>query len=163
VLDRVRRNDPTLKELTIKGSREKLQMILQAFDAIATNSSLKVLSFDSYYGLLFDHEVFRRVTRALSLNMSLNEIRINTTFGQMRRFVDIVRASPNLKALTFRIHSRTSQTNLHSLTIAGHFAVLPAEGTAFAAAFQANQTIKTLMMRPHIWNGIVSFVKSTAA
>jgi hypothetical protein len=65
VPDRLRRNDPTLKELTIRtvdfstlimASQEFIdyerQMILQPFDAIATNSSHKILNIKGDVGIL---------------------------------------------------------------------------------------------------------------
>jgi Ran GTPase-activating protein (RanGAP) involved in mRNA processing and transport len=93
--------------------------------------------------------------------------------GWVTEVLDIIRASPNLEALTLLGGSRLSikdiaamvqvlcvHTNLHSLTI-GRFYMNSNCAAAFAAAFQANQTIKTLIMG---WRAIerdarVSFVE----
>ena len=103
VLDRLRRNDPTLKELTIVHSAlgwpSDCQMILQAFDAIATNSSLKILNIDGEIDVAINFKAedieLDRMKRALSLNTSLKDISIDV-FSWSSSLLDIVMASPNL-------------------------------------------------------------------
>jgi hypothetical protein len=166
-LDRLRRNDPALKEMTLEmprysrtGTERLHQMIPQAFDAIATNSSLKVLGINVPFEAFAPHheQVADRATRALSLNTSLKHIRI-TTFHGIMNTLNLVMASPNLQALTVRCDFTPSitditalaqvlriNTNLHSLTIDSFF-IHSERGAAFAAVFHENQAIKTLSIK----------------
>jgi hypothetical protein len=166
VVDRLRRNDPALKELTIHAGGIGMwwtEMILQAFDAIATNSSLKILNIEGDIGVLlyFIDDIKKdRVRRALSLNTSLKDIRTND-FNWSTSLLDIVMASPNLEFLTIRYYDCHSHSieditamvqvlcghiNLHSLTFEGLW-MNSDRAAAFATAFQGNQAIKTLIMR----------------
>jgi hypothetical protein len=179
VLDRLRRNDPALKELTLGYS--PLEMIVKAFDAIATNSSLKILNFECDIG--FYLQVIEecaigekdQARRALSLNTSLEDIRFTMSW-RWSSLLDIVMASPNLEFLTIRFDSSQSVSievftamvqvlcghmNLHSLTIE-EWQMDSDEAAAFATAFQGNQTIKSLIMRGiFIYaTSAVSFVES---
>jgi hypothetical protein len=167
VLDRLRRNDPTLKKLTLVNARYE-HTIFQIFDAIATNSSLKVLAL---YSNAFLHRgvLTHRLKRTLITNTSVKHLHLhlfsNTVPGWVTEVVDIVRASQNLEALTLNTDVRLSianiadmvqglcfcvrmnlPMNLHSLTIE-RFQMNSDRAAAFAAAFQANQTIKILIMR----------------
>jgi hypothetical protein len=190
VLDRLRRNDPTLKELTLGDSaqwhwelaqlfikaKEYWTKLLNVFDAIATNSSLKILNFEGDIGFCFIEDIQEdRARRAFSLNTSLKDIRITKT-DWSTSLLDIVMASPNLEFMTIRFDSNQSVSieaftamvqvlcghmNLHSLTIVG-FQMDSDIAAAFATAFQGNQTIKTLIMRRDSVHATsaVSFVES---
>ena len=187
LLDRLRRSVPDLNELTLdvpwRGSWSQQpgsvnQVILDAFDAIANNSSLKTLHINGVHDLLFeDAEDF--IKRALSLNQSLKVIRIDT-FGDPRFALDIALSSPYLQTLTVcvcvdgryyvpsidTIHAFAQvlrvDTKLRSLTIEG-FNMNAERGTALAAAFHENRTIKTLTMRKTAFRsggGVVSFIEA---
>jgi hypothetical protein len=191
VLDRLRRNDSALKALTLdmihhdmlffatctgETAKPKRQLILQAFDAIATNSSLKMLSIEGDVGLLLQlaEDIEKdRATRALSLNTSLNDIRIDL-YDWSTSLLDIVMASPNLEFLTIRNHAcmlsiedikaigqvPCGHMNLHSLTIE-RLEMDSDMAAAFATAFQGNQTIKTLIMRRSVYStSAVSLVEA---
>lgn len=56
VLDHLRHNDPALKELTIVISGSIFQEILQAFDAITTNSSIKILNIEGAIDIYIIHD-----------------------------------------------------------------------------------------------------------
>jgi hypothetical protein len=107
LLERLRRNDPDLKELNIDviyGWRGLLservhQTILEAFQAIATSTSLVILNIDDYVGL--PPSLFGEAITALSRNTSLKDIRITVCSG-LRNSLDITMSSPNLKALIIR-------------------------------------------------------------
>jgi hypothetical protein len=129
---------------------------------------------DNEGGYLY-HDAKDLAKSALSLNTSLKDIRIATyTLGIA---LDIAMASPNLEALSirtityYRIPSIEAikalaqvlsvDTKLRFLTIE-EFNMDSHRGTVLAAAFQKNQTIKTLIMRRHAISpaGAVSFVKA---
>jgi hypothetical protein len=178
VLDRLRRNDPALKELTLVVSGR--QKVLKVFDAIATNSLLKILNIETT-SLLFYDKMKNRMKRALSLNTSLNDIRIGIRIGMWDwswsgSLLDIVMASPNLEFLTIRnytcyrgsikgvtamVQVLCGHMNLHSLTFEG-LQMDSDMAAAFATAFQGNQTIKTLIMGRNSVNATsaVSFVEA---
>jgi hypothetical protein len=107
LLDRLRCNDPDLKELNIDviyGWRGLLaervhQAILEAFQAIATSTSIVILNIDDYGGL--PASLCGEAKTALSRNTSLKNIRITVCSG-LRNSLDITMSSPNLKALTIR-------------------------------------------------------------
>ena len=167
VLERLRRNDPDLKEMNIDvmhGWRGLLpervhQAILEAFQAIATSTSLVILNIDDYLGL--PPSLFEDAITALSRNTSLRDIRITLCSG-LSNSLDIIMSSPNLQALTIRTISDDYlpsvdeitalarvlhvNTKLHSLTVEG-FMMDCDEATAFSRAFHVNRTIKTLTMR----------------
>jgi hypothetical protein len=166
-------------KMPYKSSRKPtFQMILQAFDVITTNSSIEILSIDGDASgfLSFDcDDEEDRVRRALSLNTTLKDIRITTEYW-LSDILDIVMVSPNLKALTMHrleyeppsieditdmVQLLLSNTKLQLLTIEG-FQMDSGIAAAFAAAFQANQTIKTLIMRHGAIKpiGAVSFVNA---
>jgi hypothetical protein len=181
VLDRLRRNDSALKELTIDlwlynihdPEEFMYYVLLPALDAIATNSSVEILNiaadFSHYRG------ANDRFTRALSLNTSLKQIRIHTD-DRLWGILDIIMVSPNLEALTIRYRDSPSIEEIRamvqvlrmvskvlSLTIEGRFVMDSDGGTAFAKAFQGNQTINTLIFMGRytiVGNGAVSFVKA---
>lgn len=172
LLDRLRCSVPDLNELTLdipwgywdqhQQPGSVYQVILEAFDAIANNSSLKTLHISGVHDLLFE-DAEDLIKRALSLNTSLKVIRIDT-YGDPRFALDIALSSPTLQALTIcvcvdgryyvpsidTIHAFAQvlrvDTKLHSLTIEG-FNMNAERGTALAAAFHQNRTIKTLTMR----------------
>jgi hypothetical protein len=154
------------------------QVILEAFDAIANNSSLKTLHISGVHDLLFE-DAEDLIKRALSLNTSLKVIRIDT-YGDPRFALDIALSSPTLQALTIcvcvdgryyvpsidTIHAFAQvlrvDTKLHSLTIEG-FNMNAERGAALAAAFHQNRTIKTLTMRKTAFRsggGTVSFIEA---
>lgn len=165
VLDGLRFNDPPLKELTItipyrysRMAELAIQMILQAVDAIATNSSLEILNIEDEQGFLSFPDAKDRVTRALSLNTSLKDVRI-LAHSSMMDAIDIIMACPSLEALSIRGHYNPSNmdftamlqvfrhdTKLHSLTIE-NIIIEDDRSAAFGALFQENKTIKTLIMR----------------
>jgi hypothetical protein len=169
VLDRLRRNDPALKELTLTKFHHVVRHhILEAFDAMATNSSLKILNIDGDVGIFLRlPEEKDRVTRGLSRNTSLKDIRMQM-FDSWTSLLDVVMASPNLEFLTLRnrvsrkLSSETikakvrmlcGHTSLHSLTLEGLWLECDCysdTAVAFATAFQGNQTIKTLILRQSI-------------
>jgi hypothetical protein len=175
VLDCLRRNHPALKELTLTSVYGlELPWILEAFDAMATNSSLKILNIEGGVNLIEDIERVQ-ARRAFGLNTSLEDIRIND-FNWSTSLLDIVMASPNLQFLTIRYNEWGSgrpsveditammqmlcgHVNLHSLTFEG-FQMDSDTAAAFATAFQGNQTIKSLIMRRDSVNATsaVSFV-----
>jgi hypothetical protein len=179
ILNLLRRNDPALKEVTLDMSRlssESIrQLILQAFQAVATNTSLEVLNIeddDTLFYYAYDH-----ARSALSLNTSLKAIHIATCGIMMKVIFDIAMSSPNLESLTFRVNTHWSRpstddltavaqalqadTKLHSLTIQGF--VLDSDCiAAFVPSFHGNHTIKTLNMRCRAVSraAAVSFVKA---
>jgi hypothetical protein len=111
----------------------------------------------------------------LSLNTSLKHIRIRTD-DRLWGILDIIMVSPNLEALTIRYRDSPSIEEIRamvqvlrmvskvlSLTIEGRFVMDSDGGTAFAKAFQGNQTINTLIFMGRytiVGNGAVSFVKA---
>jgi hypothetical protein len=186
VLDRLRRNDPALKELTLNSryglevpwpeSKEENQQdpILEALEAIATNTSLEILKMNNEGGFLY-RDAKELARSALSLNTSLKNICIATyTLGIA---LDIAMACPNLEALSIRTitfyripsieaieamaQALRAHTKLLSLTIE-EFNMDFDRGAVLAGAFRENQTINTLIMRRRAISptGAVSFVKS---
>jgi hypothetical protein len=187
LLARLKRSDPELKIVTLGIPRRGYwsqqpdsvyRAILDAFDAIANNTVLEILTIDGAHDLLFeDAEDF--IKRALNLNTSLKDIRIDT-FGDPRFALDIALSSSSLKAATIcvcadgryyvpsidTIHAFAQvlrvDTKLHSLTMEG-FNINAARGTALAAAFYENRTIQSLTMRKKALRsgaGAVSFCEA---
>ena len=180
VLNRLRRNDPFLKELTLDLYSEfahAAPLIVDSFDAISLNSSLEILNIEGDAVCLLSSKAKDRVTRALSLSTSLKDIRLTLDLQWLKVILDIVRATPNLEALTIRnlwTLSRPSieditamaqvlrmDTKLRSLTM-DSFYIDRDCGASFAKSFQGNQTITTLIMKHvAIWpSGAASFVKA---
>lgn len=157
VLDRLRCNDSTLKELTLEiltlalwHSQSIFPMILQAFDTIATNSSLKILNICGNVPFLLYHRANVQVREALRRNASLKHLHIAMSY-YCKLWLSIIWANPHPEALTIRKNTRPNNeitafapfisditgmaqvpsmdTNLHSLTIEG-FHMDSGEGTA---------------------------------
>jgi hypothetical protein len=181
VLDCLRCNDPSLKELTLGkcwSSISIVTMIIYAFKAMATNSSLEILNIEFKPDFLGSHELKEMVMRALSLNTSLKEIRVirTTSLDWKIEVFDILKACPHLEALTienvyFQAETITysmapvllavTKLHLQSLTIES-FRMDSDHSAAFAAAFQGNHTIKTLIMKGRAISlpGAVSFAEA---
>jgi hypothetical protein len=187
LLARLRRSDPDLKILTLgipwrgywsQQPDSVYRAILDAFDAIADNTVLEFLTIDGAHDLLFE-DAEDRIKRALNLNTSLRDIRIDT-FGDPKFALDIALSSPSLKAASIRVCADGRyyvpsidtirafaqvlrvDTKLHSLTMEG-FNMNAARGAALAAAFYDNRTIQTLKMKKKALRsgaGAVSFCKA---
>jgi hypothetical protein len=144
VLDRLRRNDSALKELTIDlwlynihDPEEFMNnVLLPALDAIATNSSLEILNIDAH----FPH--YRgandRLTRALSLNTSLKHIRIRTD-DRLWGILDIIMVSPNLEALTIRYRDSPSIEEITAMVLPVYNQITPNGGTRIIHTLKENE------------------------
>ena len=115
ILNRLRRDDPALKELTLDMSRLSSeyvrQLILQSFQAVATNTSLEVLTIEDDGAFFYDHAF-----SALSLNTSLKDIRMATCGIIMQITFTIAMCSPNLEALTMRFTNHWARPSPDYLT-----------------------------------------------